>query len=128
MELEIKGKVSAVLPMMSGTTANGDWKRQVVVIEFEDGGYTRKVAIENAKKADEFAKLNVGDEGVFKCNIPTSREYNGRWYTSVTCWSWTIDSGADAPTPMPEPEPESVAAATPTAPSAEATTSDDMPF
>lgn len=99
MELEIKGKVDAVLPMVSGTSANGEWKRQTVVIEFQDGSYTRKLAIENAKKADEFAKLNVGDEGVFKCNTPTSREYNGRWYTSVTCWSWTIDTPQEAPAP-----------------------------
>ena len=122
MELEIKGRVGAVLPMMSGATANGEWKRQVVVVEFEDGGYQRKVALENAKKADEFAKLNVGDEGVFKCNIPTSREFNGRWYTSVTCWSWTINGTepvAVEPAPAAEATPE---------PAATATTGDDLPF
>lgn len=117
MELEIKGKVSAVLPMVSGASANGEWKRQVVVIEYQDGSYTRKLAIENAKKADEFAKLNVGDEGVFKCNTPTSREYQGRWYTSVTCWSWTIDNN-EAPA-----EPE-----TPAAPEVPAAPAGDMPF
>lgn len=122
MDLEIKGKVSAVLPMVSGASANGEWKRQVVVVEFEDGSYTRKLALENSKKADEFAKLNVGDEGVFKCNIPTSREFNGRWYTSVTCWSWTINETepvAVEPAPAVEATPE---------PAATATTGDDLPF
>lgn len=108
MELEIKGKVDAVLPMVSGTSANGEWKRQTVVIEYQDGSYTRKLALENAKKADEFAKLNVGDEGVFKCNTPTSREFNGRWYTSVTCWSWTIDAPQEAPAPVVAPEAPAV--------------------
>ena len=121
MDLEIKGKVSAVLPMASGTSANGEWKRQTVVIEFEDGSYTRKLAIENAKKADEFAKLNVGDEGVFKCNIPTSREFNGRWYTSVTCWSWAV--GGTEPVAV-ESEPVAETAT----PAATATTGDDLPF
>lgn len=118
MELEIKGKVSAVLPMVSGTSANGEWKRQVVVIEYQDGSYTRKLAIENAKKADEFAKLNVGDEGVFKCNTPTSREYNGRWYTSVTCWSWTMEESVPQGAPV---EPTIETTETPAA-------NGDMPF
>ena len=93
--MEIKGKVYAVLPLQSGTSAKGDWKRQVVVVEYRDGQYTSKVALENTNKADAFGKLNVGDEGTFKCNTPTSREYNGRWYTSVMCWSWDINSGGE---------------------------------
>lgn len=107
--MDIKGKVKQVLPMLGGTTAKGEWKRQVVVVEYVDGQYTSTVALENTKKADEFAKLSVGDECTFKCNMPTSREYNGRWYTSVNCWGWDVDSKAENIAPampsMPEPMP-----------------------
>ena len=87
--MEIKGKVFKVLPLREGVSASGNaWKMQTIVVEYQDGQYTSKVALDNMKKADEFGKLNVGDEYVFKCNTPTSREYNDRWYTSINCWAW----------------------------------------
>lgn len=90
--MEIKGKVKVVLPLQSGVSTKGEWKRQTIVVEYQDGNYTSMLAMDNVKKADEFAKLSIGDEGVFKCNTPTSREFNGKWYTSVTCWDWEVNS------------------------------------
>lgn len=122
--MDIKGKVVAVPPVQSGTSANGEWKRQTVVVEYQDGKYTSKVALDNTKKASEFGKLNIGDECTFKCNTPTSREYNGRWYTSVNCWGWDVDNKAEVEqeaTPEPTPQPTATAEAT-------AKADDDMPF
>ena len=122
--MDIKGVVKAVLPLQSGTSAKGEWKRQTVVVEFKDGDYTSCVALDNAKKAEEFGKLNIGDECTFKCNTPTSREYNGRWYTSINCWGWDVENKAEAvDEPTPEPTPQSTATAEPTAKA-----NDDMPF
>lgn len=118
--MDIKGVVKAVLPLQSGTSAKGEWKRQTVVVEFKDGDYTSCVALDNVKKAEEFGKLNIGDEYTFKCNTPTSREYNGRWYTSINCWGWNVENKAEAVVesqPMPEPTPQ--VATTP---------QEDMPF
>lgn len=115
--MDIKGVVKAVLPLQSGTSAKGEWKRQTVVVEFKDGDYTSCVALDNVKKAEEFGKLNIGDECTFKCNTPTSREYNGRWYTSINCWGWNVDNKVEAvaePQPMPEPTPQPTATAEPT--------------
>lgn len=115
--LEIKGKVVKVLPTREGTSANGNaWKQQTIIVEYQDGQYTSKIALGNMKKADEFGKLNVGDEGTFKCNIPTSREYNGNWYTQVNCWGWDIE-GKTQPTPAPQQAPQ-------VAPASQ----EDMPF
>ena len=120
--MDIKGVVKAVLPLQSGTSAKGEWKRQTIVVEYQDGQYTSTVALDNAKKAEEFGKLNIGDECTFKCNTPTSREYNGRWYTSVNCWGWDVDNKAEAVSEsQPTPEPT-----TTTEPTAKA--DDDMPF
>jgi hypothetical protein len=124
--MDIKGVVKAVLPLQSGTSAKGEWKRQTVVVEFKDGDYTSCVALDNVKKADDFGKLNIGDECTFKCNTPTSREYNGRWYTSVNCWGWDVENKAEVEQeqePMSEPTPEPTATAEPTAKA-----DDDMPF
>ena len=124
--MDIKGVVKAVLPLQSGTSAKGEWKRQTVVVEFKDGDYTSCVALDNVKKAEEFGKLNIGDECTFKCNTPTSREYNGRWYTSVNCWGWDVENKAEVEQeqePMPEPTPQPTATAEPTAKA-----DDDMPF
>ena len=124
--MDIKGVVKAVLPLQSGTSAKGEWKRQTVVVEFKDGDYTSCVALDNVKKAEEFSKLNIGDECTFKCNTPTSREYNGRWYTSINCWGWDVENKVEVvaePQPMPEPTPQTTATAEPTAKA-----DDDMPF
>lgn len=121
--MEIKGKVIAVLPKQEGTASNGNhWERQTVVVEYQDGQYTSKVALDNAKKASEFGKLTIGDECTFKCNTPTSREYNGRWYTSINCWGWDVENTAEAQ-PMSEPTPQPTATVEPMAKAA-----DDMPF
>ena len=127
--MDIKGKVIAVLPKQEGTASNGNhWERQTVVVEYQDGQYTSKVALDNAKKASEFGKLNIGDECTFKCNTPTSREYNGRWYTSITCWGWDVDNKAEVEQEQEqEQEQESMSEPTATAePMAKA--DDDMPF
>jgi hypothetical protein len=122
--MEIKGKVFKVLPLREGVSASGNaWKMQTIVVEYQDGQYTSKVALDNMKKADEFGKLNVGDEYIFKCNTPTSREYNDRWYTSINCWAWDDGKSTQGAT-VP---------ATPVAPTPQATTpatkaDDDMPF
>lgn len=123
--MEIKGKVIQVLPMQSGTSARGEWKRQTVIVEYKDGQYTSKVALDNAAKAEAFGKLNVGDEGTFKCNLPTSREFNSRWYTSVTCWGWDIESQAEQEEEVQEDAPTSEDA-TPAQEAGDA--KDDMPF
>lgn len=129
--MEIKGKVKAVPEMQSGVSAKGEWKRQTIVVEYQDGQYTSTVALDNAKKAEEFGKLSVGDEVTFKCNLPTSREYNGRWYTSVNCWGWDVDSKveevevSEPTTVAQEPTPT---VGIPAAPATTSTSEDDEPF
>ena len=81
------------------------------------------VALDNEERPEEFGKLNIGDECTFKCNTPTSREYNGRWYTSINCWGWDVEKAEGRAQPMPEPTPQPTATAEPTAKA-----DDDMPF
>lgn len=85
--MEIKGKVVANLGVQKGTSKSGkDWSKATIVIETE-GQYPKKVALDNMKNADSFAALAVGTEGTFHIEVE-SREFNGRWYTSASCWKW----------------------------------------
>lgn len=105
MEQTIIGRVIAILPKVSGTSANGkEWSRATIVIEQpnNDSKFTRKVVLSNLRNADEFGALEVGTMAKFYVDIE-SREYNGRWYTDVTCWKWEV-TGAEAQQPQEAPQ------------------------
>lgn len=89
MLYEITGKVIAAPSVVTGSSAKGDWKKTTVVIEYIDGQYTNKLALDNMKNADSFAQLKVGEEVRFKFSIQ-SRENNGRWFTGANAVSWDI--------------------------------------
>lgn len=89
--MEIKGKVLQVLPIESGTSRTGNqWQKAALIVETaENPKYPKKLKIANMKNAEAFAQIAVGEEVVFKAEAE-SREYNGRWFTEVSCWSWEI--------------------------------------
>lgn len=134
MALELRGKVVAEPIKVSGMGQNGPWARTTVVIEVESE-YPYKLAMDNQNKAEDFARVRVGDILDVKCRV-SSREYNGKWYSSVTCYSWTTagtESAGTAETAS-APETEATVASAPTeaAPAApaegEKKGDDDLPF
>lgn len=80
--MEIKGKIIAVLPISTGSGKNGEWKSQDAVLETSDQ-YPKKVAFNMFN--DKIQDLNIGDEVTVSFEVE-SREYNGRWYTTVRAW------------------------------------------
>lgn len=98
--MEIKGKVTVVRPLERGTTSGGkNWSRKTIVVEYESGQYPKSVALTNMNKAEEFDKIRVGSTGTFKYDFKY-REYNGRDYTDIVCWDWTIDGAAHSEDPI----------------------------
>lgn len=82
---EITGKIIAVLPTRSGTSARGtQWSSQTAVIETHEQ-YPKKVAFDvlNEKIADFY--LQVGEEVTVSIDI-NARESNGKWFNSVNAW------------------------------------------
>lgn len=95
--MEIRGKVTAVPAPERGVSQKGPWVRQTIVVEYESGQYPKSIAMSNQKDAENFGKIRVGQTGVFNVDFKT-REYNGKFYTDINCWSWKLDqagSGAD---------------------------------
>lgn len=82
---EITGKIIAVLPTKSGTSARGtQWSSQTAVIETHEQ-YPKRVAFDVlGDKITEF-NLQVGEEVTVSFDI-NAREYNGKWWNSVNAW------------------------------------------
>lgn len=130
--MEVVGKIILKLPLQSGVSqAGNNWKKQEYVLETEDS-YPKKVHFDFfGDKADQFP-LNVGDRVRLSFDIE-SREYNGRWYTSIRGWKAEAAAAAAA-AEVPQQGPAVAAAAPAGAPvppppafnTPEA--SDDLPF
>lgn len=84
MALEIEGKVKTVLPLREGEGRNGHWSSQDFVVEIP-GQYPRDVAVTVFNGRVDIASLAIGDNVKVSIDL-SSREYQGRWYTSVTAW------------------------------------------
>lgn len=108
--MEIKGKVTQVLPVVQGTSASTgkQWAKQGVVIETL-GQYPRKVYCTLFNDRIEQNKCEVGQLVTAQIDIE-SREFNGKWYTDINAWAIKADA---------QPQPVVQAPAAP---------SEDLPF
>ena len=105
--MEISGKIIQVLPEQGGVskTSGKEWKLQAYVLETQEQ-YPRKVHFEvfgedrikaNPCQLDDIVTVSFDIE---------SREFNGRWYTSIRAWK--IQQGvvdAAAPPVVPGAQP-----------------------
>lgn len=86
--MEITGKIVKVLPTLSGQGRNGEWVKNSFVIEWQDGGYTQKLCLEvvGQEKWDKMKQsIAVGNTVQCKFSV-SSREWNGKFYTTATCF------------------------------------------
>ena len=84
--MEVVGKIIQVLPAQEGVGRNGNpWKVQPYVLETLDQ-YPRKVHFEVF--GEDRIKMNPCDidQLVTVSFDIESREFNGRWYTSIRAW------------------------------------------
>ena len=98
--MDITGKIIAVLPTRSGTSARGtQWSSQTAVIETHEQ-YPKKVAFDVlGDKITEF-NLQVGEEVTVSFDI-NAREFNGKWFNSVNAWHVTrVDAQQGAKQPL----------------------------
>ena len=91
MNNEVIGRVVSVPPAQTGMGQRGPWRRQTVVIEYENGRYSQQLALEcSNSKAEDFGKLRVGDIVSIKYDV-TSRSYNDKWYTTANAFDWKVN-------------------------------------
>ncbi len=113
--MDIIGKVIQILPLQEGTSSRtgNPWQLKTFIIETIES-YPRRVAIELfGSQRIQDNPFNV-DEIVTVSFELDSREFNGRWYTSVRAWkvqqgvvqsapvSAMMPQGGAAPAPQPQ--------------------------
>ena len=93
---EITGKIIAVLPTKSGTSARGtQWSSQTAVIETHEQ-YPKRVAFDVLGERIAEFNLQVGEEVTVSFDI-NAREFNGKWFNSVNAWQVVRQCGHQAP-------------------------------
>ena len=105
--MEISGKIIQVLPEQGGVskTSGKEWKLQAYVLETQEQ-YPRKVHFEVFGEDRIKANPCQLDDVVTVSFDIESREFNGRWYTSIRAWKiqqGIVDSAAPAAVPAVEP-------------------------
>lgn len=127
MALEISGKLIKKLDVQSGSSDRGSWSRQEIIIEIP-GQFPRQVCLSLwNEQVNEASRFNIGD--ILKVGVDIqSREYNGKWYTSIRPWRMEVEAIGVAPPPAAAP-------ATPAAPvdgedpfNTASSQEDDLPF
>lgn len=107
MDLQITGRVVALLEEQSGQGKNGTWRKREFVIETE-GDYPKQICMVQWGDAIDKADVQEGETITAHIDI-ASREYNGRWYTDVKAWRVDRQAAAaagGAPPASDEPWPE----------------------
>ncbi len=109
--MEIVGKIIQVLPLQSGTSSRtgNSWQVQSYVLETQEQ-YPRKVCFEIfGEDKIKNNPCNIDDLVTVSFDIE-SREFNGRWYTSIR--AWRVQQGDQTVAqPAATPQPAAPAAA-----------------
>ncbi|MBQ7945342.1 MAG: DUF3127 domain-containing protein [Bacteroidales bacterium] len=122
--MEIQGKIIKKLPLASGEGRNGTWRRQEYVLEYGDR-FPKQVCFSLMNARIDQYPMEIDEEVIVSFDIE-SREYNGRYYTSVSAWKVDkVQAGAQAPQ---APVTNATPVATPDFSSNDDNGSDDLPF
>ena len=102
--MEITGKIIAVLPANSGTSARtgNPWMSQTYVIETQ-GQYPKKLAFDvfGEERIKQF-NIKQGEELTVSFDFD-AHEYNGRWFNSVRAFN--VEKSGQQTTQQPTPQP-----------------------
>jgi hypothetical protein len=92
--MKITGKVTDILAKTTGTSKAGkDWTKQEFVIT-TDGQYPKTVAFTMFNKEVTFSKGDTVEVDY----APESREYNGKYYTTLIVFEVTTTKATAKPT------------------------------
>lgn len=105
--MEIKGKIIVVLPERGGVSQAGkEWMTQEYVLETQDR-YPRKMmfSVFGRDRIEQF-DIHLGEVITVKFDID-SKEYNGRWYNSITAYKVERENQQPVATEAPAVPPPS---------------------
>ncbi len=96
--MEIKGRIFAVLPLVSGVSASGEWFKQDFVIETFDQ-YPKKVCLSIwGKDRIEQFPLSLASSVTVVFDL-SSKEWNQKWFTEARVVNIIYDDSSMVSTP-----------------------------
>lgn len=103
--MEIQGKIIAVLPVRSGTSASGkQWSSQTAVIETVEQ-YPKKLAFDIM--GDKIQAFNVQQGESLTVHFDfDAHESNGRWFNSCRAWNVIRQQQYAPQQPAPQQYPQ----------------------
>ena len=88
MQIELTGKVVSILPEQKFNGKNGEVVKNAFVLEWFDNGYPQRLCLEVVGQ-EKFNKMRnavrVDNDVLVRFNV-SSREWQGRWFTSCQCF------------------------------------------
>nr|DAG21066.1 MAG TPA: protein of unknown function DUF3127 [Bacteriophage sp.] len=99
--MTITGTIKQILPEQSGVSKAGkSWRRRDQILDItENPQYPKLLCFALMNDRIDAASIAEGQHVTIDCDID-SREYNGRWYTSVTAWKVTPETETAAAAPQ----------------------------
>lgn len=94
MSFKVKGQIEQLLPVVTGTSNRGEWRKQEFVIQ-TDEQYPKKICFTLFNdKISLLEGFNANMEVEVSFSVE-SREYNGRWFHNVN--AYRIDKASEEP-------------------------------
>ena len=92
--MQLKAKLTQILPIQTGTGKKGEWNKQDVILETE-GQFPKKICISIWGDKINESQLLIGN--ILKIDFDIeSRDYNGKWYTDLKAWKIeVVNSGIE---------------------------------
>jgi len=82
--MQLTAKLLNILPLQTGTSKNGPWKKQELIVEM-DGKIPTKLCISVWGEKIDTNRLKIGNQLKIDFEVE-SREYNNKWYSEVKAW------------------------------------------
>lgn len=102
--MQIIGKIIKVMPEEGGVSKQGNhWNKQQYLLETLDR-YPKQICFE--VMGDNIAKFNIQEGQILAVDVDlSSREYNQRYYTTVSAWRVSAPNDTTATSPaLSEPQ------------------------
>ena len=128
-EITFTGRVSAVLPVESGTSAASgkSWSRQTIVITEENVQYPASIAV-TLFNSELVGTVAAGETITAHLSVKAS-EYQGRYFNNISAWKIErTGSAVSAPTARNTANSSPAAQSAPAPAPQPACRQDDLPF
>ncbi|MCE1197766.1 MAG: DUF3127 domain-containing protein [Marinilabiliales bacterium] len=86
MSFKVKGKIVDILPLQTGNSSRGEWKKADFVVETTEDQFPKKICFTLFNdKTDLVSATDKNKEVEVSFNLE-GREFNGKWYHNVNAF------------------------------------------